>query len=259
MMDFFEVIHEPRFYVAGGVLFASAALQSTVGFGYSLFSVPLMMFAGFSLPQTVAIAIIGSTCQRSFFAWKMREHIGYRQCWPVALAAILALPLGVWIQFQMNETISPARIRQFIGIFILIAIGIRLAVRVPPQDHLHWFWGILAGGFSGITHGAANVGGPPLVLWAHSHSWKQEQLRVAALAISIPMIPFQLLLQYIAYGSPMLTAMLLGLTLGPASILGNVLGMKLGRKLSVRVLRILVFSLLAVIALVAIVKPLLKG
>lgn len=241
----------------GGVLFFCSSVQSTVGFAFSLFGLPLLLLLGLPLPETVALTTIASVLQRIFTVYSLRAHVNWRELLPMITIAALSLPLGTWL-LRLLSTQSRTTAQQVIGGIIMLALLVQAVIRVAPRSRVPAGWGYLASMLSGILNGFGNIGGPPLVLWMHAHAWPNEKLRVTALAITLPLVPFQLVLLVLTFGGSVAKSIPVALTLLPLVFAGGMLGLWVGKKIHVPVLRTLAYLLLGLIAAYAMLKPYLR-
>jgi len=238
----------------GLFLAAASCLQSAVGFGFTLFALPLMLLTGVSLPMAVSVSLTASMVQRVVAVHKLRRAVAWREIgWMIAIA-IACLPVGIWLLMLLNEQ-EIALARQVIGALILGCIALRLALRVKPREVVAKGWGSIVAVAAGVLTGLANIGGPPVVLWIHSHRWSNAKCRVTALALSLPLSPAQAALLAWKFGPEAWRGFGLGLAMTPAVLIGLAVGMSLGRRLAVKPLRALAFALLTATGLAALVQP----
>ncbi|MCK5802999.1 MAG: sulfite exporter TauE/SafE family protein [Lentisphaeria bacterium] len=236
------------------VLFCSL-LQAAIGFGFSLFAVPLLMMSlGLPLPYIVTIALTASTAQRCVTVTKLHRSVGWRELWPMIGIGILALPAGLFL-LRLISGQSQAVTRQCVGLLILLAMGMRLAFRTEPRKHIWRGWGLIASFLGGILNGFANIGGPPMVLWLYAHDWPRDRLRATILSWSLPMVPFQMTLLLWSFGEDILRSALLAACYLPLSFAGSFLGLSLGKRVDERQLRIIATALLILIGLYNVLHP----
>lgn len=229
-----------------------ALLQSAIGFAFSLFAVPLMLLVtDRPLPEVVVLVILTSTVQRVMMLVQLHPHIHWKRAFPVILASVLALPLGVWLMGQLAQA-EKMLVRQIIGGIILLVLLIRWQRKTPPKEHLQRRWGLVAGALSGVLSGLANIGGPPLVIWVHAQKLSSEALRVLISAISLPQVPIQLALILARFGTGVLPSAGHLATLCAVTAAGNIAGMAAGRRLDNDRLRVAATVLLVLICISAI-------
>jgi uncharacterized protein len=239
---------------AGVILATASAIQGAVGFAFSLFALPLLLGAGLELPQAVCVLIVHTLFQRLQMCVHLRHHIQWRKVLPVAVPALVGLPIGLWLLFS-TRSLDIAWIKSIVGGVILAVVIVRISVRIEPREHLHWAWGQIAGFASGVLRGFLNAGGPPMVLWTYAHDWTSRQLRVSALAISLVSVPPQVTLLWLRFGTAFPVLFAQAATLAPATLLGGWLGMRLGHRIPAERLRPIAYVLLALMGVKALLAP----
>ncbi len=91
------------------------------------------------------------------------HQVNWREIMPLALVAALALPLGAWALFVVDETLM----RRIVAGFAVIFSGVLLT---GWRYHGRRGRGIslAAGGLAGVLTGAVSMGGPPVFLYLMS-------------------------------------------------------------------------------------------
>lgn len=236
------------------ILFFSSVVQGAVGFAAGLFGIPLLMLTGIALPDAVAISLVAAAVQNVAAAWQLRREIDFRLALRPMLIRFATLPLGVWT-LSLVESDQKDAASQIVGIVVLAIVAVQAALRVEPRESLHPAWEWLAFGMGGYLLGLCGMGGPAMVLWVMAHKWPMDRARAFLYFIFATGIPLQALLLWMAFGRQILTAMLLGLAALPSLVAGLYLGLWLSRLMPDRVLRVLSWIVLVLIAISAIVMP----
>jgi len=237
-----------------GILFIGSVIQSSSGFGFGLFALPLFLFMGFGLPEAVIMMVIASAIQKAAVVSYLRKAVDWRGQAPFMAIGLLTLPLGIFAMYGISFMSDPA-MKQVIGVMVLGLLILQWKGVIKSRETVPKVWGYIAGFFSGFLNGLANIGGPPLVLWVLAHKWSNEKMRVTPLAFSIIFVPFQLLFMAMVFGSALWNPLIKALILTPAVLLGSWLGVKIGAKISKDHLMLYMRILLLFIALSAILKP----
>ena len=233
----------------GLVLMAGSMMLSTIGFGGALVSTQLLLLLGLPLPQCIMFTITAGAVTGLIVLWKLHDWGRWRDLAPLILIGVLMMPIGFWIQSNLARQ-NIETVRMVVGGIILAALLGGWFLRVRPRDRLAPGWGVLAASSSGILSGVGNFGGPPLVLWIHAHRWPPQRLRVSLMAFGLCYIPWQLLFISWHYEPSVI------LTAGPALLtvpliaLGARLGLMIGGRMPLSVLRRVVYSVLVILALV---------
>jgi len=150
-------------------------------------------------------------------------------------------------------------VKKILGGLIIVVLAIQWFGRIEPREVISKSWGYISAAFSGLLTGFANIGSPPIILWILAHRWSNEKMRVTSLAFTLAFVPFQIVILPLVFGKSILISFLLAIVFSPIVYIGVKLGMKLGLKLSKRHLRISMQGLLLLIAIISIIKPLLKS
>lgn len=240
------------------ILLVSSIVQGAVGFAGGLFAIPLLIMLGCSMPEAVSINMVASTVQNALGAWRLRREIDYRRAMrPIALR-FLTLPLGVWALYLVG-TESRDLASQIVGAIILVILAIQWLFSVPPRDELHWGWEVGAFLGGGFLLGLCGMGGPLMVLWVMAHRWPYVRAKAFLYYMFATGLVPQAFFMWLFFGDRIFVALGLGLLGTPALIIGMLIGLKIGSFLPDRIVRRITIGVLVVIALSAIVMPLLRG
>jgi len=238
------------------VLFASSVVQGSIGFAAGLFGTPLLVLCGVSFPDAVAISLIAAVAQNVIPAWQLRREIDFRAALRPTLIRLATLPLGTFALSLVGRE-SKDVASQVVGVIVIAIVIVQRAIRVAPQPRLAPAWEFLAFGMGGFLLGLCGMGGPAMVLWVLAHDWPMNRARAFLFYIFCTGIPPQALLLWLFFGSEILDAMLLGLAALPAVLIGLYFGLFLSRLFPDSILRGASLAVLIVIAVSAIVTPLL--
>ncbi|PIE22390.1 MAG: hypothetical protein CSA62_12850 [Planctomycetota bacterium] len=239
---------DPQLFVVAAAVFAGLFVQSAVGFGAGMFSVPLMLWAGLDLPVAISVLLSVVFFQTAWQSWSYRKVMPYRAVGTMALPRLLGTPLGIWVLGLLSAS-SKAQLQLLLGIFLLAALAVQGLVRVQPRQRIAGYWALIAGSLSGFFAGLFGMGGPPLVLWMLAHDWPPERSRSFLWGSFLLLGPVQIWLLGSEFGAPVLEGMRKGLLLLPVLFAASWLGERTGRRLSRVYLRGLTFLLLAALAI----------
>lgn len=234
----------------------ASIVQGTVGFASGLLALPILVLAGWSLPEAIAINLVAGVAQNLYGAWRLRAAIAWPEwLWP-NLLRLAALPLGVWALTYVDE-LDPAVVRQFIGAVILAVVAAFWLWRVKPRERLHAGWTYLAMSTSGFTAGLCGMGGPQMVLWLSAQLWPAARARAFLFfAFALTLVPHTALL-VLGFESKAVAALQVGVSALPAALGGIAIGVTIGNRLPRERLRRMMLGVLALVAVSAIVTPLL--
>ncbi len=238
------------------ILFFAAMVQSMVGFAFTLVALPFLLFAGWPLPQAVAVSTIGSTIQRLMIVSHLRNEVDWWTLRPMMIVGLIFLPIGIFVLREVSF-LSRDTVKQIVGFLIISVLAVQWFAKIEPREAISKGWGYLSAALSGLLTGFANIGGPPIILWILAHRWQNEKMRVTSLAFTLAFVPFQIILLPMIFGKSILIAFLSAIVLTPIIYLSTKIGLRVGSMLSRRHLRMSMQGLLFLIAMISILKPIL--
>ena len=109
-----------------GIIFLSALLQTTSGFGFALMAMPLISLVVGVKPAAPLVALTGFTLYAVNLV-RYRRGFNLREVAPLAVAAALGVPIGVWALSSLNERL----IEVVLGV---ILIGYAAYMLLKPQS-----------------------------------------------------------------------------------------------------------------------------
>lgn len=232
----------------------SAIIQGSVGFGFALFTMPVLLILG--LPPKVAVFTSG-TCSfilTSYVAWKVRRHVAWRELAPYFIAGWLGVPFGLFLLHRV-ALLHPDTIKQIFGGLVLLAVIVQQLAKIQPQARVGWGWGAGALFGSGMMSGLSGVGGPPVVLWVMAHDWSGQRLRGTMQTIFPAIMVVQLTVMAGTFPTEAREGAMTALVAIPGALVGATVGVWIGDRTSRRTLRALATALLLLIALSALFTP----
>lgn len=249
-----------QFIIVGIVLAAASVLQCTIAFASGLFSIPVMLIVGFSLPQAVMVAIVAATFQNLFGYLSLRHEIDYKIVVRPMLLRLLSMPVGVLILKLCENHVESSTVRQIVGAIVLSALAIQWGCRVQPREKLHTGWEFLAFGSSGLLLGFCGMGGPQMVLWVMAHQWSAARSRAFLfLQFLACIIPQAALLLVMFPNGEIVSALFFGLLMTPPVMLGTLIGLRIGEDISKPMLRRVSYVVIGIIGVTSIVTPMLES
>ncbi len=240
--------------LAAVILFVSSLIQAMIGFAFNLIAIPLLIWSGFSLAESVAMTAIPIFVQLSLNSWKLRRHIVWRDLPVPVTVRFLTLPVGITLLYTIN-TLDTRTIKQVVGIILLGIIFVQLFVHFRPRDRFPLVWDLLAFGLSGTMLGMIGMGGPPVVVWLMAHGWAPLRTRAFVSVLFFVAAPVQIALLYWKLGAQVGHAFVLGVVLLPVVIVATLIGIRIGNTFDRKRLEQAVILFLFLTALVSIVSP----
>ena len=236
---------------AGVIMFFGSLAQGAIGFALGLIAVPLLVEAGFSLSQAVALTTLAIGIQVIFGAWQLRAHIPWDDVKPAAILRLLTVPLGVLLLLNV-ETMDADGVKRLVGVGVLLGVILRVAAGKVAQREWSGAASIAAFSLSGFLQGLVAMGGPPLVLWMTTRDFQAKQARAFTLTLFLFNAPVQVLLLLFLSQTMNLEVILMALLISPLIYIGTTIGVRLGDRFSKPALNKAALAVLVVIALNAI-------
>jgi uncharacterized membrane protein YfcA len=150
---------EPLFWVAATAAFLAALIRGFSGFGAGLVFMPVG--AACFDPKTAAgvLFVIDTILILPFVARAVRI-VDWPDVLPLGLGAVLAVPAGALVLF----TVDPVALRWGLSIAILVSVGI-LAAGWRYRGRTRAWLSLIVGGLAGFMSGAAQIPGPPVLIY----------------------------------------------------------------------------------------------
>lgn len=238
---FFAVFHGSGFIAAAIVALTAAVVRGFSGFGAALIYVPLT--AAIYTPQ-VAVAsfvLIDFICVAPYAVRAFRNcHWG--EVLPAYAAGFVLVPLGTLAQ----SALSPLVLRWgmalvVLGFVALIASGWRYPFKPSTPA------AIGAGALSGFFGGAAQLAGPPMILYWLGSPTTAAHVR-ANLLVYLMLIALTLMGNYTLHGLMTAQTIALSVMLWPVYIVALWLGARLFRGASDQIYRRIAYVIVAIAA-----------
>ncbi len=238
--------------LAGIIMFGGSLVQGAIGFALGLIAVPLLVDAGFSLSQAVALTTLSIGIQVIFGAWQLRAHIPWDDVKPAAIVRFLTVALGVLLLLNV-EAMDTVGVKRLVGAGVLLGVIVRVLAGRMAQREWPKAASIAAFGLSGILQGLVAMGGPPIVLWMTTRDFRAQEARAFTMTLFLLNAPVQVLLLLFLSQTMSLEVFLMALVMSPLIYVGTIIGVRIGDRFSKQLLNRLALTVLAVIALNAMV------
>ena len=186
-------------FVTLAILGLSVALQSLVGFGLGMVAVPLLLWQGYSLEQSVFLALSLSLFSSVIAAAQMRDRLPWRTSARAAAFRVVGVVPGLALA-QATMQLPTATLKGLIGLVIGVGVVAQARKMVRPNHLMPEGtapsrrlapWAFLT---SGLLTGWLGMGGPPLVFWQLTGRPRANQSRGFLFGVYLLTIPFQLAL-----------------------------------------------------------------
>ena len=179
--------------LTGIIMFGGSIVQGTIGFALGMIAAPLLVEAGFSLSQAVALTTLSIGIQVLFGAWQLRAHIPWDGVKLAAVVRFLTVAIGVWLLLTA-ESMDTAAVKQLVGLGVLLGVGVRLVAGKFVQRDWPLVASIAIFGISGVLQGLIAMGGPPLVLWMTTRDFRAQEARAFTMTLFLLSAPVQVFL-----------------------------------------------------------------
>jgi uncharacterized protein len=239
------------------VMTFGSVVQGAVGFASGLLGVPLLMLYGFSLLEATVINFVSTSVQNLTGALQLGSHLKPSDVVAPTLLRCMGLPLGT-LALHATRSLEPGVVQQIIGAILLGSIALLAGFRIRPRDELPLAWTGAVFLVSGFLMGFASIGGAPMVMYVNSLTWSAAKSRAFLFLCSALVVPLMGVMLLVKFGAQASTPALAAVVTLPPVYLGLWFGLKLGHRLDKRRFRRLTYALLTMIALAAIVSPLLQ-
>ncbi|MEM9368610.1 MAG: sulfite exporter TauE/SafE family protein [Planctomycetota bacterium] len=248
---------EPAVWLLLGILSAGILVQAAAGFAGGLVIVPLMLWAGYSVPEAQSALLVATIPQNVAGVWSFRDAIEPNRLVGPAMGRLIALPIGV-AALQWMESASMVLLRQLVGGCVLAATLATWWLRPTQRDSVAPFWGCLAFPTSGFLQGIVGMGGPVMVFWVQAHRWDTRQSRGFLFAMYLVSIVPAMIILYLFFGGRIVAPGLIAGMAIPWLLVVTQMGLRLGTWLGTERLRRVTLVLLFLIGLTGLLTPLLR-
>ncbi|QDT09863.1 sulfite exporter TauE/SafE family protein [Planctomycetes bacterium K23_9] len=236
------------------ILFVGIFVQSSAGFAAGLIIVPSLLWFGFSIPEAQASLLIATVPQNIAGVWTLRESISIRRIALPAFTRLVFLPIGVCLLVSL-QTFPIDRIKQVVGLVVLIATLAIILFKPTPRQSLHPAWAWLAFPLSGLLQGLVGMGGPAMVFWVQAHDWTPRQMRGFLFAMYLISLAPGMIVLYLFFGDLIVRPAVFAALAIPLLLLATYLGLKFGDWLGRQRLRKVTLGLLLIIGIAGIASP----
>ena len=237
--------------LAGLILLFGSFVQGAIGFALGMIAVPLLVDAGYSLSQAVALTTLAIGIQVMAGAWQLRDHIPWSDLKLAAVVRYATVPIGIAL-LLLVEDVNGSDVKPLVGIGVLIGVAIRLAAPQQLKRDLPLPLSVAAFAASGVLQGLVAMGGPPLVLWMTTRNFRARQARAFTMTLFLLNAPIQVLLLLFLSRTMSVDVIATALLLSPLIYLGTTIGVRAGNHINKLLLNRLALAALVVIALNAI-------
>ena len=240
--------------IYGFIFFLSGMVQSILGFGLGMVSLPLLLATNLPLAESVFLLCLASSLQTILTSIYLRKFIPWKMVIKSVFIRSIAMYFGVKFLFYIAN-LPIDKIKQFFGILILIIVIIKILYKPKSLKKLWVGWSYISFFISGFMAGGFGIGGPALVIWVNSTNWEQKKIRAFLLATFALTLPTMIMMMYLNFPEKLGPLFHTSLYTIPFMLIGTFIGLIIGNKFSLEVFRKLTFIFLGLLAIWFILKP----
>jgi uncharacterized membrane protein YfcA len=226
-------------FVVALIMFAGVLTQSLTGFGSGLVTMaflPVILGIRIAAPLVSLMNLVIETVM----ILRYRRSFQFGAVWPMILASLCVIPLGVWAVGNLDEKIV---LRILGSVMVIFSTWALFSVRLPVLKNR--IWAVIAGGLGGFLGGAYNTSGPPVIMYGNCRRWLPDEFKANLTGYfilnSLFIVTNHALSEH--YNQSVWQAFLVSI---PAIILGLVLGFSLDKRINPTIFRKIVLVLLMI-------------
>ncbi|MCC9643489.1 TSUP family transporter [Rhodopirellula sp. JC740] len=253
-MDFAEVVSDPDTWKLVAVLSLGIFVQAAAGFAAGLLIVPLLLWAGYTIPEAQTSLLVATVPQNIWGVISFRDSLEGKRLIAPGAARLLFLPVGV-LTLQWMESFSVMTLRQVVGAAVLLATIANLFFRPTPRKSVAAFWGFLAFPLSGFMQGLVGMGGPPMVLWVQAHDWDTRRSRGFLFSMYLISLAPGIAVLVWFFGARVIPPALIAGAAIPILLVVTWAGLRVGTALGTERLRRVTMALLLLMGLAGLAAP----
>lgn len=231
--------------LACAATFAAGLIRGFAGFGSGMIMVAVLLSLYppmLAMPTVLFTELVLSLVMLP----AAMPHIRWRLILPMAIAAAVVAPLGVWVLGGLNQESAKLLASAMILVFVALAL-----LKKTTGEGVGRAAVLRAGAFSGFMGGVAGMTGPPVVGLLLRMQLPPRQIRATLIGYFV-IIDGLLLLNFSLHGAGGLDYLGLGLVVLLPLICGSLLGASLFPRASPRTYRNLA---LATVSAAAVISP----
>ena len=234
------------FWFATCVVFIGGVMRGFAGFGSAMLFAPIFAVLTNSAHMVPLVCTL-EVPMGLILAWESRRQADYGFVIPMALAAIVAMPLGIWLLLSVDSRSLTVGISIAILIFVALLIS---GWRYHGPRPLPLTLGI--GAASGAMMATSSIGGPPVLLYMLAS--KQPAATIRANVVVYFMLTIFVLIAFVFSASDTaLGAVIDACVLMPAMLVGVWLGMRMAGRAGEGVYRWISYAFITCAAVIGLV------
>ena len=153
------------------IIFLAIFTQSLTGFGSGLVSMAFLPDI-LGVRTAVPLVVLVTGTLEAFLLVRYRSAFNFKAVWPLTLASIFGIPVGIWALRGIDEDILLTVLGAVMASYALYAL---LNFKLPELKHPAW--AIVFGFCAGLLSGAYSVGGPPAIIYGSCRRWSPQEFK----------------------------------------------------------------------------------
>jgi uncharacterized membrane protein YfcA len=152
-------------------VFLAVFTQSLSGFGVALVAMSLLPgLVGIRI-ATPLVALVALTIE-IFLLIRYKEALNLRTVWPIALASVAGVPIGI-----IFLRIIPEKVVLTLLGFVIVAYALYALLKLKLPILKSPVWAYAAGLVAGMLGGAYNTSGPPVIIYGDCSGWEPAEFK----------------------------------------------------------------------------------
>lgn len=163
------------------VLFLSALVRSSLGFGDAIIAMPVLVFIT-DIYTATAVVALSATSVAIAILWGNWRLVKLESVKRFFVAGTIGIVCGLWILNSLPKGL----IESILGI-VLIIYGLYNLLRPHLFTIKCVYWDYCFGFIAGVLGGACNAKGPPIIIYGTMRQWLPGDFRTALQGYSFPL------------------------------------------------------------------------
>jgi uncharacterized membrane protein YfcA len=152
--------------------FLGGLASGAAGFAYGIASASIWLHA-IAPVQTAFLVVAGGLTVQAGTIWPLRHSVDLRRIWPLLLAGVIGVPIGVWLLVHVDVGAMKAGLGVFLAVYGAYAL---LAPRLPHIDAGRGAE-TMVGLIGGIMGGIGGFCGVAPAIWSQLRGWPKDTAR----------------------------------------------------------------------------------
>lgn len=158
--------------VVACIVMMGAFIQSTTGFGFAFFSLPLCSLI-VDFPVAVVMLVLLAQVLNTIVLFQHRWRADWKgSVLPLTLFSLPGIPVGVWLLQWLDVRVLQGGLGAILVFYSLYQWFARPVPRVIGLG-----WKAVAGAIGGVLGGALNSAGPPILVYVSLQPWDKERVK----------------------------------------------------------------------------------